>query len=100
MVGRGHDDAGLQGGALGPGHAGQPDGEVLETPERAGRLDELRLAGAGGRHGALVERAHGDRRTGRVARDYVRNRPGSHSGSSPALAPRLRMKSRSERRLR
>ena len=29
-----------------------------------------------------------------------RYRPGSHSGSSPALAPRERMKSRSERRLR
>ncbi len=30
----------------------------------------------------------------------ARKRPGSHSGSSPPLAPRLRMKSRSERRLR
>ena len=29
-----------------------------------------------------------------------RYRPGSHSGSSPALVPRERMKSRSERRLR
>ena len=34
---------------------------------------------------------------GRLAQRY---RPGSHSGSSPALAPRERMKSRSERRLR
>ena len=100
VVGGRHDHTGVQHGPLGPGHARQPYGQVLQAPQRSRWLDELRLARPRGGHRGLVERDHADRRARRVARPYSRNRPGSHSGSSPALAPRLRMKSRSDRRLR
>ena len=39
-----------------PGHAGEPDRELLQAPEAARRLDELGLALARGGHGGFVER--------------------------------------------
>ena len=63
---------------------------AAEAPAQA-RPVRRQVAGGG------VQLAQGAVLGGVEAQRY---RPGSHSGSSPALAPRERMKSRSERRLR
>ena len=83
-------------------HAASDRGAVLQ--ERGGRaaeplaepppvVAELAPGGVQLAQRAVLRAVH----AGAVAQRY---RPGSHSGSSPALAPRERMKSRSESRLR
>jgi hypothetical protein len=63
VVGGGDDDAGADLRAGFAGHAGEPDRQLLEAPEAAGRLHELRLPSAGSVHRGVVKwpdlRIHG-----------------------------------------